>query len=64
MFWDRISGDLSPNRLTLALRQRGASGNPIIDLTESNPTRVELDYPADRPLGPSGAKLLGLQRNS
>ena len=47
MFSDRISGDLSPNRLTLALRQRRASGNPIIDLTESNATRVELEYPAD-----------------
>jgi alanine-synthesizing transaminase len=47
MFSDRISGDLSPNRLTLALRQRRASGDPIIDLTESNPTRVELEYPAD-----------------
>ena len=47
MFADRISGDLSPNRLTLALQQRRASGDPIIDLTESNPTRVELEYPAD-----------------
>jgi alanine-synthesizing transaminase len=47
MFSDRISGDLSPNRLTLALRQRRASGDPIIDLTESNPTGVELEYPAD-----------------
>ena len=47
MFSDRISGNLSPNRLTLALRQRRASGDPIIDLTESNPTRVELQYPVD-----------------
>ncbi len=47
MFSDRISADLSPNRLTLALRRRRASGDPIIDLTESNPTRVGLEYPAD-----------------
>ncbi|MBW0013683.1 pyridoxal phosphate-dependent aminotransferase [Mycobacterium sp.] len=47
MFADRIPGDLSPNRLALAVRQRRATGNPIIDLTESNPTRVGLDYPAD-----------------
>ena len=47
MFADRIPGDLSTNRLTLAVRQRRASGDPIIDLTESNPTRVGLDYPAD-----------------
>jgi aspartate/methionine/tyrosine aminotransferase len=47
VFADRIPGDLSPNRLALAVRQRRASGKPIIDLTESNPTRVGLDYPAD-----------------
>ena len=47
MFADRIPGDLSPNRLALAVRQRRASGKPIIDLTESNPTRVGLAYPAD-----------------
>jgi alanine-synthesizing transaminase len=47
VFAHRIPADLSPNRLTLALRQRRASGDPIIDLTESNPTRVVLEYPAD-----------------
>ena len=47
MFADRIPGDLSPNRLALAVRRRRASGKPIIDLTESNPTRVGLEYPAD-----------------
>jgi aspartate/methionine/tyrosine aminotransferase len=47
VFADRVSEYLSPNRLALAVRQRRASGNPIIDLTESNPTRVGLEYPAD-----------------
>jgi alanine-synthesizing transaminase len=47
VFADRISEYLSPNRLALAVRQRRTSGNPIIDLTESNPTRVGLEYPAD-----------------
>jgi len=29
------------------LRERRAAGQPVIDLTESNPTRVGLDYPKD-----------------
>ena len=47
MFASRIAGDLAPNRLTEAVRHRRAAGAPIIDLTESNPTRVGLDYPPD-----------------
>src|SRR5438477_4882107 len=43
----RITGDLTPNRLTQAVRRCRAEGRPIIDLTESNPTRVGLDYPDD-----------------
>jgi aspartate/methionine/tyrosine aminotransferase len=45
MFSARIAGDLAPNRLTEALRQRRAAGGEVIDLTETNPTRVGLDYP-------------------
>ena len=35
------------------VRRAGARGRPIIDLTESNPTRAGFDYPADllAPLG-------------
>ena len=29
------------------MRERRAAGQPVIDLTESNPTRVGLDYPKD-----------------
>jgi len=47
MFASRIAGDLAPNRLTEAVRHRRLAGAPLIDLTESNPTRVGLDYPAD-----------------
>jgi aspartate/methionine/tyrosine aminotransferase len=47
MFSSRIASDLAPNRLAEALRHRRAAGEPIIDLTESNPTRVGLDYPGD-----------------
>ncbi len=47
MFASRIASDLAPNRLTEALRDRRAAGEPVIDLTDSNPTRVGLEYPAD-----------------
>ena len=61
MFSDRLPRDLAPNRL--AQRRRGparARADPIIDLTESNPTRAGFDYPADllAPLAdPRGAAL-------
>lgn len=41
----RTAWNLSPNRLTLALDQRRSAGIPILDLTETNPTRCGLDYP-------------------
>ena len=47
MFSSRLKSDLTPNRLTQAVRQRREQGLPIIDLTESNPTGVGLDYPDD-----------------
>ena len=34
------------NALTRALAKRRAEGQPVVDLTESNPTRVGLTYPA------------------
>jgi hypothetical protein len=51
----RLPRDLSPNRLTSAVARRRASGAPLLDLTESNPTRVGLSYPSDllAPLGSS-----------
>lgn len=47
MFSTRIPADLAPNRLTEAVERLRAEGRPIIDLTESNPTRAELEYPPD-----------------
>jgi len=49
----RLPDDLAPNRLTEAVARRRASGRGLIDLTESNPTRVGLVYPPDllSPLG-------------
>ncbi len=45
MFSDRVPWPDRENRLTQALRRRRAAGDAVIDLTETNPTRVGLDYP-------------------
>jgi len=47
MFSPRTPEDLTPNRLTRALTAARAEGRTILDLTESNPTRVGFDYPSD-----------------
>jgi aspartate/methionine/tyrosine aminotransferase len=41
----RSAFDLSPNPLSRALAGARAAGRPILDLTESNPTRASLPYP-------------------
>ena len=46
MFSSRFHWDPRPNRLTQALAARRAAGARILDLTESNPTRAGLRYPA------------------
>jgi aspartate/methionine/tyrosine aminotransferase len=53
VFSSRVPADLAPNRVTEALRARRASGETLVDLTESNPTRAGLAYPPDllEPLG-------------
>jgi alanine-synthesizing transaminase len=45
MFSSRLPTDLAPNRLSAALASARAAGRPLIDLTASNPTRAELNYP-------------------
>ncbi len=47
MFSSRLPADLTPNATTRALEALRARGARVIDLTESNPTRVGLDYPPD-----------------
>src|SRR5438067_2567941 len=47
MFSTRVPRDLAANRLTIAVAAQRAAGRPLIDLTESNPTRAGFDYPAD-----------------
>jgi hypothetical protein len=43
----RLPSSLVPNALSLALDARRRRGATVIDLTESNPTRVGLSYPED-----------------
>jgi alanine-synthesizing transaminase len=43
----RLPWEHSKNRLTLAMEERSARGLPVIDLTETNPTRVGLRYPEE-----------------
>jgi alanine-synthesizing transaminase len=48
MFSSRLDWDLKPNRLTVLLESKRRAGAPILDLTESNPTRAGFSYPAGR----------------
>jgi hypothetical protein len=48
MFASRTSWRLEPNRLALALDEHRRRGNPVFDLTNSNPTTCGFDYPEER----------------
>ena len=52
MFSARTNWSLTPNRLSELLRERRARGLPILDLTESNPTRCGLALDAEQILAP------------
>ena len=45
MFSQRTNWDRRPNRLTELLEARRAAGQPVFDLTISNPTELGIDYP-------------------
>ena len=45
-FSARVPADLSANRLARAIQRARAAG-PLVDLTESNPTRAGFQYPED-----------------
>jgi aspartate/methionine/tyrosine aminotransferase len=47
MFSARTPWDLTPNRLARILKAKRTAGEPVIDLTESNPTRAGIPYPSD-----------------
>jgi alanine-synthesizing transaminase len=51
MFSDRTAWNLEPNPLSEALADRLSSGKPVIDLTESNPTKCGFYFKAERVLG-------------
>jgi len=48
MFSTRLAWPPRQNRLAALLGEKRARGGRLLDLTESNPTRVGLDYPAAR----------------
>ena len=43
-FSRRTAWNLAPNRLSLAAERRRQAGRPVLDLTESNPTRCGFQY--------------------
>jgi alanine-synthesizing transaminase len=45
LFSQRLPSTLSENALSVALEARRAAGRPLLDLTESNPTRAGIVYP-------------------
>ncbi len=47
MFSSRLGASAEVNRITRRLAALRESGAPILDLTESNPTRAGIEYPAD-----------------
>jgi len=47
MFSSRFHWDLHPNRLARLLAEKRSRGASVLDLTESNPTRAGLEYPAE-----------------
>jgi aspartate/methionine/tyrosine aminotransferase len=53
MISSRLPGSLEPNAVARAIAGKRRAGVPILDLTESNPTRAGVTYPADllAPLG-------------
>ena len=46
-FSSRVPTNLASNRLARAVQRTRAEGRPLVDLTESNPTRAHFDYPPD-----------------
>lgn len=59
MFSNRTPHDFEENALTRAVQARRGSGAPLLDLTESNPTRAGFLAPADLLAGlsdPAGAR--------
>jgi alanine-synthesizing transaminase len=45
VFSSRLIWNLGPNPLSQMLQHKRSAGTPVLDLTESNPTRAQLSYP-------------------
>jgi alanine-synthesizing transaminase len=54
VFSARLNWNLRPNRLCTLLAEKRQAGAPVLDLTESNPTRVGLAYPQSEILAALG----------
>jgi alanine-synthesizing transaminase len=52
MFSSRFRWDLETNRLSRLIGKKKNAGAPLLDLTESNPTRAGFSYPEDAILQP------------
>ncbi len=48
VFSSRLQWDSQPNPLSSLLAEKRRNGAPVLDLTESNPTRAGLDYPVGK----------------
>ncbi len=46
-FSSRLQWETQPNPLASLLAEKRGAGAPVLDLTESNPTRAGLEYPGD-----------------
>lgn len=51
MFSSRTDWQVTPNELSRRIEARREAGLPLLDLTESNPTRCGFDYSAEQILG-------------
>ncbi len=47
VFSSRLDWDLRPNPLSALIAQKRRAGAMVLDLTESNPTQADLDYPGE-----------------
>ncbi|MGD0200857.1 MAG: pyridoxal phosphate-dependent aminotransferase [Bryobacteraceae bacterium] len=47
MFSSRLDWDLRPNRISALIEAKRTAGAELLDLTESNPTRAGIAYPAE-----------------
>jgi aspartate/methionine/tyrosine aminotransferase len=47
MFSSRLKRQPDPNRISIAIESRRRSGDELLDLTVSNPTQAEFEYPTE-----------------